>query len=1164
MRLAEQAIWSIGTADLIDNYKAPAMPGEVVWRVPHDGSAPAQRWPLFHPSEADPDGGYRLYPYAIEFDLDHEPSGAYALSIDYLVIAPRLANLEIRVNGASGRAYLRPAPSQGGEIRLLAGLHTTIYAEGLAEIAVPAELLRHGQNRIELISRDDGDTIMLDNIEAIRRLDRMANGAGFVYQRLALVRRDRQPQSTVARIEIKPTVVYRTLADGSLVERCHVYVELSRPIEAARLTLTLHGDERSERIELPLPTSTLGHLRHTFDLFDGDGPVRYTIEGAIDGEPIQQRGTFQRRRKWNVYLTPHAHTDIGYTHRQWEVAERLCRNIDKALDLLTGESDATDQPPPFSYHLDSTWVLESWLATRGERRRQQLNAQIRAGRISLPHGYVDLLTHYAALEDLIRNGEFTEAVLRPIDRHADFATVVDVASLTGALPAILEGSGVKYLVHANNQDRGPFRLNGGLHRISPFRWQGTHGGSVLVWLAKMYCELRKVCGSPPVLSSAERGLDLWLDEYETEAYAPDAVLLYGQEADNTDIDPQPIDFVRQWNAAYAYPRLIACDISSFFRYIEDHFGDRLHTVRGDGGAYWEDGIGSAIVPTMAVRRAQAMLPAAERLEALAAIHNHDLAYPARAFGEAWRDVLLYDEHTWGAFLSCRDPEALLQQDQWAVKQHMADAAAQWATRLLHSAATRHSLSWNNNGREVVVYNPHSWPISDVVRVEIDPRETVLDATTGDPVPARRVATLETQAIVDLWVERLPGLSYRRFVLRESAAPDAGITPEAIAARSAVLENDHYRLEFDLQRGCLASWIDRALGRELVDRYDAWGFGQLLYVRGGENTRIISNQADLPEATLDVLNEWTLIDSAVARFDWGSSLTLRGTVPYGTLEAEWTLHDRDRRINVRYSYTKQERREKEAVYIAFPLALPDATIRSDAQLGWVDWDRDALPGGCKEWLPLQTGVLVEHPGATALISSPDIPLFCVGDVVRGRWPKQLRLRGNRVLSYVLNNYWHTNYKASQGGPISFRYRLTSDRSIAPDRAFRLGWAARQGLYAQRMSYQDFRDTRATYAQPGGGTLAQIGPEQIALSALKRARWADGWIVRVHEIGGAARTATIAFPGQAIARAWITDLLERDGDEIAVGPDGTVRIEVAAWSLATVRVVLRNEAMGKDQI
>jgi hypothetical protein len=1181
----ETILWSIGSADgrspdLLDTYKAPDLLGDVVWRVPRAGETlGSQQWPLFHPSESDPEAGYRLHPYSIEFAIEGSPAAAYALRIQYLVIAPRLASLEIDINGLVGRAYLRPSPSRSGEIRLLSGLHTTIYSDGELEVLIPGELLRQGENRLVLTACDDGETIVVDRIEAVRRLDRMANGAGFIYQWLRFCELPHTPERAIVKAEIKPSVIYQASARGELSERCYLYVELGRGVDASVLTLALRGDGRDERAELHLPAAPFGHLRQTFDLFDGAGPAAYALAGSVGGERFEQSGTLLRRRKWNVYLTPHAHTDIGYTHRQWEVAERLCRNIDKALDLIAQDerpptadqqpiksepdSSFVVRPSSFTYHLDSAWALETYLATRGERRKRQLLDAIKAGRIAVASVYVDLLTQYAALEDLIRNGEFTESFLRPHGLRTEFSTVVDVASLTGSLPAILEGSGVKYLVHADNQDRGPFRLNGGLHKISPFYWEGTNGGRVLVWLAKMYCELRKVCGSPPVLSSAERGLELWLDEFETEAYAPDAVLLYGQEADNTDIDPQPAEFVRRWNDTYAYPRLIPCDVSAFFRYVEEHFGDTLKTARGDGGAYWEDGAGSTIAEAIEVRGAQASLPAAERLEALAAAHNPDWAYPAEHFREAWRELLLFDEHTWGAFLSCREPEALLQRDQWAVKRHMAESAAQWAARLLHVAAARHSLSWNNDGREVVVYNPHSWRFGGPATVEIGVRERAFDPNTGAPIPMRVVQTLETQRLAELWVDGVDGLSYRRFVLREVDEPaQAGFVEGSLGLQAPggqgegqiALENEHYRLAFDLGRGCVASWLDRALGQELADTRDRWGFGQLLYTRGGEGTRLVSNQADLPEGSPEVLASWEPIEHRLERFEWGQSLRLRGRAPYGELEVEWSLPAGAKRVDVRYTYHKHERREKEAVYVAFPLALPAAQARSDSQLGWVHWDSQELPGGCKEWLPLQTGVLVSGAGADVLIASPDIPLFCVGDIVRGRWPKELDLSGGRIFSYVLNNYWHTNYKASQGGPITFSYQLTSDAAIAKDRAFRLGWQARRPLYPQRMSFQDFREVRAPYTEPAGGALARVGPEQVILSTMKQAAWAAGFVLRLQEIAGSDRIATVGLCGRKIAAAWATDLLERDLGELPVEPDGTLRVAVPAWGLATVRVVL----------
>jgi hypothetical protein len=1197
--MREHTLWSIGSPDgrspdLIDTYKQPTLLGDVAWRVPSDGQPTQQRWPLFHPSEADPDAGYRLHPYTIEFSLAEAPREAHLLRIHYLAIAPRLAHLEIVVNGVSGFAYLRPRPSQSGEIRLQSGLHTTIYAEGILELIVPAALLRAGENRLTLISRDGGETLLVDRIEAIRRLDRMASGAGFIYQALSFARLANAPADLV-KVEIAPSVIYHADAGGALAERCQIYIELGRAVAATALTLTLHDRQREDRVSIAIPATQFGHIQATFDLFDGDGPVEYSLQGIINGAAFNQTGVLSRRRKWKVYLTPHAHTDIGYTHRQWEVAERLCRNIDAALDMLENDqplvehreqlpaarqsASSIQHPPAFAYHLDSSWALETYLATRGKRGRRRLIEQVRAGRVGIPSMYVDLLTQYAGLEDLIRNNEFSESFLRPAGLAADFASIVDVASLSGALPTLLAGAGVRYLVHANNQDRGPFRLNGGLHRLSPFYWQGAGGGRVLVWLSKMYCELRKVCGSPPVLSSAERGLELWLDEYERADYAPDAVMLYGQEADNTDIDPQPAGFVRRWNATYAYPRLIACDVSEFFNYVESGFGEQLKTVKGDGGAYWEDGVGSTIAPAIDVRRAQALLPAAERLEALAAIHNPDWAFPLRHYDDAWRSVLLFDEHTWGAFLSGPDPDALLQHDQWAVKLHMARDSIAWAERLMHAAATRHSLSWNNDGREVVVYNPHSWPCSGPVTVEIGRRERAFDATSGAEIPARRLRALNTQAIVELWVDQLEGLSYRRFVLREVEENDA-LAPDIeqrtadqesssqetlLASRSSLLdpgaaghtlvelENADYRLVVNLQRGCVTSWFDKALGRELADSRDEWGFGQLVYARGGEGTRLLSNQADLPDGDPALSGQFQLIDYSIERFSFGTCLRIRGAVACGDLEIAWTLQNRVKRVDVAYTYHKQERLAKEAAYIAFPLDLAGAAVWSDSQLGWVNWDQDQLPGGCKEWLPLQTGVLASGPGADVLIASPDIPLFCVGDVVRGRWPKQLRLSGGRLFSYVLNNYWHTNYKASQGGPITFGYQLTSDRAIAKDQAFRAGWAARRPLYAQRMSFQDFRPVQPPYQSPAGGTLARINPEQAALSTIKPARWAGGYIVRLQEISGSAQRAAIAFPERPIARAWATDLLERDERELAVEGDGTLRVDVPAWGLATVRVV-----------
>jgi len=48
------------------------------------------------------------------------------------------------------------------------------------------------------------------------------------------------------------------------------------------------------------------------------------------------------------------------------------------------------------------------------------------------------------------------------------------------------------------------------------------------------------------------------------------------------------------------------------------------------------------------------------------------------------------------------------------------------------------------------------------------------------------------------------------------------------------------------------------------------------------------------------------------------------------------------------------------------------------------------------------------------------------------------------SYAMNNYWHTNYRADQSGPIEFRYSLFPHAAYDAVRATRLGREERQPL------------------------------------------------------------------------------------------------------------------------
>ena len=65
--------------------------------------------------------------------------------------------------------------------------------------------------------------------------------------------------------------------------------------------------------------------------------------------------------------------------------------------------------------------------------------------------------------------------------------------------------------------------------------------------------------------------------------------------------------------------------------------------------------------------------------------SRQVNYPSDEVAEAWRNVLLYSEHTWGAWNSVSDSENTFVTDQWKVKREFALNADRLARELLRNA-----------------------------------------------------------------------------------------------------------------------------------------------------------------------------------------------------------------------------------------------------------------------------------------------------------------------------------------------------------------------------------------------------------------------------------------------------------------------------------------------
>ncbi len=108
-----------------------------------------------------------------------------------------------------------------------------------------------------------------------------------------------------------------------------------------------------------------------------------------------------------VYVMQSAHTDIGYTHPQEQIARMYVEHYDRMLELCR---KTTNNPPAtrFKWTCETFWQVKTYLSQRPERLEEFLSF-VRAGQIEVTASYF----HFTDLID-------TDAYRRSIQEAVSF------------------------------------------------------------------------------------------------------------------------------------------------------------------------------------------------------------------------------------------------------------------------------------------------------------------------------------------------------------------------------------------------------------------------------------------------------------------------------------------------------------------------------------------------------------------------------------------------------------------------------------------------------------------------------------------------------------------------------------------------------------------------
>jgi alpha-mannosidase len=768
-------------------------------------------------------------------------------------------------------------------------------------------------------------------------------------------------------------------------------------------------------------------------------PAKIILSAKIDENPEQKYTvTLVPPKKWQIYFVQHSHTDVGYTRPQSEILAEHMRYIDYALDYCD-KTDGLPDDAKFRWTCESSWVTREYLRSRPASQIDRLKKRISEGRIEVTGMYVNM----AEIADENVMYDFLQP-LKEFNKQGipvKAAMQNDVNGVAWCMPDYFRNTGVKYLNMGINETRSirPF------DKPTCFWWESPSGERMLAFRADTYHDgniYGLVNNSPNFAANI-----LWyLADLESRGYPLDrvAVQFSGYYTDNSPPSTAAGERVKLWNEKYEYPKIRLSVVSEFFEYVEKNFGDKLPVYRNAWLDWWTDGYGSTSRETAEVRKTQNMMQEDQGLFAMVSMMGGELSPSLETnIDHISENAIFFDEHTCGADESISRPYSENSTKQWLQKGAYAWEALKKVTLLNEEALARLQEFLKKASYPVIyVINPMGWTRSGEVQlfidnevIPVDKKVKITDLGSGKEVPAQVLTRRREGAYWVLGVSDIPAMGYKAFKVEVLEQP---ATVED-ATNTEVLENRFYRLTINKATGSINSLFDKELNQDLIDKQNPYNIGQL--VRETSAKRDIApfihttvSNVKVEAGTNGSVWESVRVASDLEGFEKGTVGAPKG------IELEIRLYKNVKKVEFRFMARKLILTDPEALYVAFPFSLPDSRIVFET-IGGTLTQGQQLPGSASDWNTSQNFVSVRGKTGQIIIVSNEAPLWQFSDFNMGKFERYPKKGKTWLYSWVMNNYWFTNFRAYQEGGFSWSYQLTSTADTSNTYATKYGWNER---------------------------------------------------------------------------------------------------------------------------
>ncbi|GHO42044.1 glycosyl hydrolase-related protein [Ktedonospora formicarum] len=857
-----------------------------------------------------------------------------------------------------------------------------------------------------------------------------------------------------------------------------------------------------------------------------------------------------------VLVLHHSHLDVGYTHPQPIILELQKRYIDQALDLCERTEDWPANSR-FRWTCEASFVVLKWLEEASEQQIARFSRYLHNGQLSISASLMHI-TPLCSAEEAAR----TLYPVRQLRERfgLDFRTAIhhDVNGQPWSYGQLLLDAGIEFFIMGINIHFGGIPLT----RPLAFHWRVPDGRSLLTFHGEHYSLFSQIChpaSNDTAIMAA--GLDKYLQKIEAMPDYPfDFIYLTATNPplyDNNPPDPELASLLRRWNAEGREQTISFVTPEQLYARVKAQT-HRLTTHAGDWTDYWNFGAASSALETKMSRRTKQGMKVVELLDAFQPeCDRHFLAMKA----QAWEQIHLYDEHTWGAYNSVTEPQSFNATVQWMHKAHYAYAAHS-LTGYLYATKLEHL---NNNPLQseepegLLLVNPTPFPGTHDLHIPESftqkGRHLVAHRMGQDVLGSELcVETGPSYGLIDL-----PPFSWRKIPLKtlQASAP----SPEIIVSEGRI-ETPFHICTFDQITGRITGLYDKKLDWQVLDDTSPWTLFQ--YVRETvdplfhveERRTIFPRDVEKGNNSISVWNHnWharrqsctRLLRCWVERREHCVTLIMQWEAPgVDALEQRFTFFSYRPDVEMTAIVHKQAITSPEGIYFTLPLNLQAWRCHFDSAAQWVELDQEQLPGVCRDWVTVDRCVCVYDEDRGVALACPDAPMVQVGDFNFGKEQNTIARNPHPLLlAWPMNNYWDTNFRAAQPGIVSFTYNLSTFQRFTPAQAQAAGMRAANAVVVAPVINCE--------AQEAGQWIRVEGAE-VVLFDVKPAENGNGILLRLHNPGHASADVRINFPIASIQQAWRTDALEDNKEELHTTPEEALPLRLSARQTQHLRVIL----------